>query len=77
MPVEKTPPKYKEVPLRFYDHRTDYPIGNGDTAGWNGFANLTLSGPNLTIDYLDIDNTRLYTESFTATPGGSVQLTPL
>jgi len=74
MPVETTPPKHKEVPLRFHDTRTDYPIGNGDTAGWNGFANLTLSGPTLTIDYRDITNRRLYTETFTATPSGSVAL---
>jgi hypothetical protein len=74
MPVEKTPPKFKEVPLRFYDTRTDYPIGDGDTAGWNGFANLTLSGPRLTIDYLDITNHRLYTETFTATPTGAITL---
>ncbi|HEV2576129.1 MAG TPA: metallophosphoesterase [Acidobacteriaceae bacterium] len=75
MPVEKTPPKFKEVPLRFYDSRNDYPIGNGDTAGWNGYANLTISGPHLTIDYLDIEKRRLYTETFTSTPSGSVQLT--
>jgi hypothetical protein len=74
MPVEKTPPKFKEVPLRFYDTRTDYPIGDGDTAGWNGFANLTLSGPRLTIEYLDITNHRLYTETFTATPTGAITL---
>lgn len=75
MPVETTPPKHKEVPLRFHDSRTDYPIGDGDTAGWNGFANLTLTGPQLTIDYRDITNRRLYTETFTATPTGSVELT--
>ena len=74
MPVEVTKPIHDDVPLRFHDARADYPIGDGDTAGWNGFANLTLSGPNLTIDYLDINNTRLYTESFTANPTGSVQL---
>ena len=72
---QETPPKFKEVPLLFHDSRTDYPIGDGDTAGWNGFANLTLSGARLTIDYRDITNRRLYTETFTATPTGSVQLT--
>lgn len=73
MPVEKTPPMFKEVPLLFYDRRTDYPIGHGDTAGWNGFANLTLTGPHLTLDYRDITNRSLYTETFTATPTGSVE----
>lgn len=74
MPVETTPPRYKEVPLRFHDSRTDYRIGDNVTAGWNGFANLTLDGARLTIDYRDITNRRLYTETFTATPSGSVQL---
>ncbi len=74
MPVETTKPIHNDVPLRFHDARTDYPIGHGDTAGWNGFANLTFSGTKLTIDYRDIKNDSLYTETFTATPDGSVQL---
>jgi hypothetical protein len=74
MPVETTPPRHKNVPLRFRDPRTDYPIGEGSTAGWNGFLNLTLDGERLTLDYRDITNRRLYTESFTATPTGAVQL---
>lgn len=74
MPAEKIGPIHKDVPLRFYDSRTDYPIGNGDTAGWNGYANLTISGPHLSVEYRDVENRVLYTESFTATANGPVQV---
>jgi hypothetical protein len=74
MPVETTQPIHKEVPLRFHDSRNNYPIGDGDTAGWNGFTTLALKGPNLTLEYRDLTNRLLYTETFTATPTGSVQL---
>lgn len=74
MPVEVTKPTHNDVPLRYHDARTDYPIGDGDTAGWNGYANLTISGAHLTIDYRDITNHSLYTETFTATVGGSVEI---
>ncbi len=76
MPVEKTPPKFKEVPLLFYDQRTDYPIGHGDTAGWNGFANLTLSRPRTSPSTTATSPTAPSTpKPSPPPPTGSVQLT--
>jgi hypothetical protein len=66
MPVEVTPPEPGRAPLLFHDLRTDYSIGGGDTAGWNGFVNLTLDGPELTLDYRDLTGKRLFHESFNA-----------
>jgi hypothetical protein len=77
MPAEVTPPhlgdRHHRAPLLFRDTRTDYPIGDGDTAGWNGFVNLTLTGANLTLDYRDLTGKSLYRESFTAGPNASLQ----
>ena len=72
MPVEITPPKHAEVPLVFHDTRTDYPLGDDASAGWNGFLNLTLDGPTTTLEYRDLTGRRLFHESFTASPDGSI-----
>jgi len=66
MPVEITPPKPGQAPLIFHDSRTDYPIGDGSKAGWNGFVNLTLRGPKLSLEYRDVTGKRLFSESFVA-----------
>jgi hypothetical protein len=73
MPVEVKPPEGNRVPLVFYDPRNDYPIGQGDTAGWNGFVNLTLEGPRLTLDYRDLSGARLYREIFVASANGGIE----
>jgi hypothetical protein len=66
MPVEITPPKPGQAPLIFHDDRTNYPIGDGSKAGWNGFVNLTLQGPKLNLEYRDVTGKRLFHESFVA-----------
>jgi Calcineurin-like phosphoesterase len=73
MPVEVAPPEGNKAPLVFFDPRHDYPIGFGDTAGWNGFVNLTLEGARLTLDYRDLNGERMYREAFVAKPGGSIE----
>lgn len=76
MPVELEQPG-KAAPLLFMDPRgldksTQYPVGDGTYAGWNGFLNLTLDGPKMTISYLDLNNTLLFSESFFGSPDGSI-----
>jgi len=73
MPVETGPPTIGRAPLAFYDPRADYPLGDNMTAGWNGFLNLTLDGPTMTLDYRDLKNRQLFVESFVGNPGGSIQ----
>ena len=79
MPVETTKPHpgdaHHRAPLLFHDPRTDYSIGDGDTAGWNGFVNLTLHGPTLHLDYRDLTGQSLYRESFTAGPNATLTRT--
>lgn len=75
MPVETAKPRPNRAPLAYYDPRTDYPIGDGDCAGWNGFVNLTLDGPRLSLDYRDLTNRRLFHETFVAGANGALTLT--
>jgi len=63
MPVELTPPVHQEVPLLYYDQRP-YKLLDRTQVGVNGFVNLSLSGPVLTLDYRDIDNNSLLVEEF-------------
>lgn len=75
MPVETGDPDLKKAPLAFYDPRSDYPIGDGTHAGWNGFLNLTLHGSILTLDYRDLENRQLFVERFFGHSDGSLQNT--
>jgi hypothetical protein len=81
MPVEleKTG---KTSPLLFQDPRglpngvngnNQYPVGDGTYAGWNGFLNLTFNNSTMTIDYFDLNNLLLFSESFDGSPDGSLQ----
>jgi hypothetical protein len=73
MPVEVATPEGNRAPIVFYDPRHNYPIGMGDTAGWNGFVNLTLEGARLTLDYRDLSGERLYRETFVASANGGIE----
>ena len=73
MPVEVTPPEANRTPLIFHDVRSDYSIGDGDTAGWNGFVNLTLTGPKLKLEYRDLTGKLLFEELFVAGQSGDLQ----
>jgi hypothetical protein len=80
MPVETAGPhpgdRHHRAPLLYRDPRTNYSIGDGDTAGWNGFINLTLNGPTLHLDYRDLTGQSLFTETFTATPNATLARSP-
>ena len=74
MPVETKPPNPRSsAPLLYRDPRVDYPIGNGDRAGWNGFVNAVLDGPRLGLEYRDIEGELLFHETFSALPDGTLQ----
>jgi hypothetical protein len=73
MPVETKKPDPKRAPLLYFDPRTDYPIGDGDTAGWNGFVNLVLDDTRLTLTYHDLTGRPLFHETFIAGPAGSLR----
>ena len=77
MPVELET-RGKKHPLLYLDPRglpqgKQYPVGDGTYAGWNGFLNLTLDGPRMTIVYLDLNNQELFSELFIGSPDGSLQ----
>lgn len=51
---------YGGTPVETAATRSDYPIGDGDTAGWNGFANLTLTGANQMLECRDLTGRLLF-----------------
>ena len=51
---------------------TRFKLEDGSYAGWNGYANMTLEGPVMTIDYRDVTDHTLFSESFTAQQDGSI-----
>jgi hypothetical protein len=72
MPVEVGDPNSTKVPLLLYDRDRSHTLDDGKTkVGENGFVNLTIAGPVLTLDYRDIRNTQLLVETFTAGGAGS------
>ena len=72
MPVDLGTPDPKKAPLQLYDRDRSHSIGNGSQVGENGFVNLTIAGPDLTLDYRDIRNTQLLVETFTADGTGGI-----
>jgi len=72
MPVEDAKPANGKVPLAFWDPRNDYPLDDHSTAGWNGYVNVLLDGPKMTLEYLDIKKTSLFVESFAGSSDGSL-----
>jgi len=72
MPVDLGTPDPKKAPLQLYDRDRSHRIGNEILVGENGFVNLTIAGPDLTLDYRDIRNTQLLAETFTADGTGGI-----
>ena len=69
MPVEiNAPVKYTECPSIVYDNRR-YPSSEGIDVGFNGFVRLTFSKNRLLIDYRDLNNNQLLTESWEVNNG--------
>jgi hypothetical protein len=52
-------------PDRFHE------LANGTLVGTNGYIEVTIQGPNLSIDYLDADGGSILKESFV--PGGGAK----
>jgi hypothetical protein len=70
MPTEQGKPVDPKIPLVFYDTRPPRKNAQGTTVGWNGYLRFYLTGPELRIEYRDIDDGMMYAESFTATGDG-------
>jgi len=68
MPVEVDAPKHEPAPL-FYDLRT-----SRDQYGVNGFVNLTFDGPNLCVDYKDLDDTTILWARWVVEGGGMIRI---
>lgn len=77
MPVETGGPvSSKKAPLRYYDERTHaLPDDPNVSVGQNGFANISIEQATLTLEYRDIGNSRLLTETFTPDASGKLQYT--
>jgi hypothetical protein len=82
MPVKGEDASNHKSPLAYFDPRgmvppdgskgARYEIDTNDYAGWNGFANLTLEGYKLSIDYRDLTGQSLFREEFTGHTDGSL-----
>ena len=70
MPVElsSTAPAADAPPLLFTDLRR-YPNDEGLELGYNGYANLDFAGPELTIDYRDLNGEAVYREQWRVSDG--------
>ncbi|MBV9824915.1 MAG: metallophosphoesterase [Alphaproteobacteria bacterium] len=63
MPVELSPakPRHPEYKVEFVDDRL-YPNDENLKIGYNGFARMTFRGPQLSVDYVDIEGTVVFSE---------------
>lgn len=63
MPVERGKMPDIECPWLAWDNRR-YDNGEDINVGFNGHANLSLDGPQLHVEYVDLNGTRLLTEDW-------------
>jgi len=77
MPVDLSPqePPHPQYRVEFVDDRL-YPNDENLTVGFNGFAQLVLQGKRLTVRYLDVFGTVVFTESWSADRGTLTRLHP-
>ena len=68
MPVEPGPPADPPARVIFTDARR-YPNEERLEVGYNGFASLTFTGPELGIDYYDLEGASVYRERWRAGDG--------
>jgi hypothetical protein len=75
MPVD-LPPKKARHPFaaEFVDKRI-YPNDENLSVGFNGFAKMSLRGNKLTLDYVDVEGTRVFSEVWTVENGRLVRAT--
>jgi hypothetical protein len=74
MPVE-LPPKapLHDFAVEFVDERL-YPNDENLVVGYNGFAKMSLRGNQLTMNYVDVRGTRVFSETWTVDQGKLVRL---
>ena len=63
MPVERGQPPDLDCPWLAWDNRR-YENGENIDVGFNGHVNLSLDGPRLHAEYVDLNSTRLFTEDW-------------
>jgi hypothetical protein len=68
MPVDRGTPAHNPNPC-FYDNRL-----SSNSFGVNGFVNLLFEGPSLSVDYLDLDGSKVLQETWRVDGIGNVQL---
>ena len=75
MPVD-LPPKapLHDFEVEFVDDR-HYPNDENLVVGYNGFAKMTLRDDQMTLDYVDVRGTRVFSEIWTVDRGKLVRLT--
>ena len=59
--------------VEFVDERL-YPNDENLVVGYNGFAEMTLRDEQLTLDYVDVRGTRVFSETWTVDRGELVRL---
>jgi Calcineurin-like phosphoesterase len=76
MPVELPPRvKHRACTVEFVDRRY-YPNNENLKIGYNGFARLTLRGNRLTVEYVDLHGTVIFTEAW-AVDDGTLRKSPV
>jgi hypothetical protein len=74
MPVDLPPATAKyDYEIEFIDDRV-YPNDENLHVGFNGFVKMTLRGNQMSLDYVDLNGTRVFGESWTAERGTLVRL---
>lgn len=72
MPVERgISPDILDCKCLFFDNRA-YRNDEGINVGYNGYVKLTFDGPNLQVDYLDLYDALLLTETWTVDKTGTL-----
>ncbi len=69
MPVTIATPDAAKAPLRLYDAR-QRKLESGHVVGINGFVNVRIDGDRLSLEYRDIDDAVLFSETFSPGEGG-------
>jgi hypothetical protein len=74
MPVD-LPPKtlLHDFAVEFVDDRL-YPNDENLVVGYNGFAKMTLRHDRMTLDYVDVRGTRVFSETWTVDQGKLVRV---
>jgi hypothetical protein len=70
MPVDLPPakPKHPDCPVEFVDHR-HYRNDENLTIGLNGFARIVLDGNRMSIDYVDLHDETIFSETWLVEEG--------